>query len=60
MLLEGHYAVIFKPENGCREGFETKAILSQEGWKSLQQMAQERHFVILECWDITKGVCVSN
>ncbi len=60
MILDNHYAVVFKPGDGAAHRIETKAILTTKAWENLQALAKEGHFVILEAWDITKGKCVSN
>jgi len=57
MILDNHYAVVFKA-TGAQ--IQTKAILTNAGWESLKILARDGHFVILECWDISKGKCVSN
>lgn len=60
MILENHYAVVFhsvgQPAN------KIKQIMNEAQWRALQEMTQPGncHFVIDECWDITKGTCISN
>ena len=60
MLLDKHYAVVFKVRAYSFTPVPDKVIMTENAWIHLQEMAKEGHFVILECWDITKGKCISN
>jgi len=61
MLLDKHYAVVFRPasRNDSVARLE-KHLMTENAWHCLEKLARDGHFVILECWDITKGKCVSN
>lgn len=61
MILDNHYAVVFRPASrNDSVGRLEKHLMTENAWKCLEKMAKEGHFVILEAWDITKGKCVSN
>lgn len=57
MILDNHYAVVFKPSGSTEL---TCHVLTFKAWEQLQELAKAGHFVILEAWDITKGKCISN
>jgi hypothetical protein len=58
MILDKHYAVVFRPAPMTAQ--REMKIMTENAWQHLQALALEGHFVILECWEITKGKCVSN
>jgi len=57
MILDNHYAVVFRHKNLFTREIK---ILNDQQWRDLQLLAQDGEFIILECWNITKGKCVSN
>lgn len=62
MILDGHYAVVFKPQSGMKvtSVAPTMTVMDAKNWEYLQDLAQAGHFIILEAWDIVHGKCVSN
>ncbi len=59
MILDDHYALVFRPllPKGQKP---MKVIVTKNGWAFAQQMHKLGHIVVLECWHITTGKCISN
>ena len=59
-ILHDHYAVVFHAIG--QPDIRNRQIMNEKQWLALLEMTQpgNAHFVVDECWDITKGKCVSN
>ena len=62
MILDNHYALVCRPNlpRVKKKQRVQMMIVSASGWMFAQLMHREGHIVILECWDITHGKCISN